>query len=188
MSWVCVGADLQDASFCCSNGTAITPPLPPLLQGILSVCNHWSISPYSCQLNSLFCFTAIGASKGFQKFWTGVWNVAITGQTYHHIFDITSTEHSIHWYLYDKQDWLLQATNRKVPDSWIIPISVDLEMNPYVYHLHWFSTTWNNNPEAITTLKLVDITPSRDFAAIMHANNSVDIHPGSIVIWHNSHL
>ncbi|KAF8236830.1 hypothetical protein L208DRAFT_1250116, partial [Tricholoma matsutake] len=82
----------EDASFCCSNGTAITPLLPPLPQGILSTCNHHNISPYSCHLNSIFSFTAIGASKGFQTFCTGVWNVAITGRTYHHIFD------------YDEQD------------------------------------------------------------------------------------
>ena len=177
----------EDVSFCCSDGTAITPSLPPLSHGILSLYNHRNILLYSRQLNSLFSFTAIGASKGFQKFCTGIWNVAITGRTYHHIFDVTSTEHSIHWYLYDEQDRLLEAANRKVPASWITSISADLQqIYPYVHHLHQFSTTWNNNPEVVTALELADIAPSRDFATIMHANDTVNIHPHSIVIWHNS--
>jgi hypothetical protein len=168
----------EDPSFCCSNGTAITPSLPLLPLRILSTCTHHNISPYSRHLNSLFSFTAIGASKGFQKFHTGIWNVAITGRTYHHIFNITSTEHSIHWYLYDEQQWLLEAANRKVPDSWIASISADLEqVNLYVHHLNQFSTTWDNNPEVVTALELADITPSGDFAAIMHTNVSVNIHP-----------
>jgi hypothetical protein len=138
-------------------------------------------------LNSLFSFTAIGALKGFQKFCTGIWNVAITGCTYRRIFDITSTEHAIHWYLYDEQERLLQAANRKVPESWIASISADLEeVNPYVHHLRQFSATWDNDPETVTALRLANITPTGDFAVIMHANMSVNIHPHSIVIWHNS--
>ena len=74
-----------------------------------------------------------------------------------------------------------------MPESWITPIAADLQqVNPYVHHLYRFSTTWNDNPEAVTTLELADIAPSRDFAAIMHANNSVTVHPRSILIWHNS--
>ena len=177
----------EDVGFCCTKGTAITPPLPPLPQGILSICDDRNISPYSRRLNSLFSFTAIGACKGFQKFHTGIWNVTITGRTYHHIFDITSTEHSLHWYLYDEQDRLSEATNRNLPASWINSISSDLQqLNPYVHHLHQFSTTWTHNPEAVTALELANVAPTGDFAAIMHASNSVHVGPRSIVIWHNS--
>ncbi|KAF8230835.1 hypothetical protein L208DRAFT_1279877, partial [Tricholoma matsutake] len=37
----------EDISFCCSNGTMIMPPLPPLPHGILSLYNHCNILPYS---------------------------------------------------------------------------------------------------------------------------------------------
>ena len=76
LSSECVG-------FCCENGSVITPSLPPLPPHILSICNDHYISPCSHRLNSLFSFTAIGASKGLERFRTGLWNVAITGCTYH---------------------------------------------------------------------------------------------------------
>lgn len=47
-------------------------------------------------------------------------------------------------------------------------------------------TTWLDNPEVVTALELSDVTPSGEFAAIMHANNNTNVHPQSVVIWHNS--
>jgi Helitron helicase-like domain at N-terminus len=177
----------ESNGFCCSKGKKITPRLPPLPQRLLSISKDRNLSPYSRRLNSLFSFTAIGSSKGFQSFQTGVWNVAITGRTYHRIFDISNTEHCLHWYLYDEQDRNLEAIDRKIPLSWINAISHDLDdYNPYVHHLRHFSTTWQHNPTAISALELFDASPSGDFAAVMHANDCVDVQPRSIVIWHNS--
>ena len=173
--------------FCCTNGRTITPRLPPLPPSILSLCNERNISPFSRRLNSLFCFTAIGASKGFQSFRTGVWNVAITGRTYHRIFHIRDTQHCLHWYLYDEQDRLSEASNRNVPMSWVTPFALALEnVNPYVHHLRQFSSTWTNATDSISALELSDVSATGDFAAIMHANNSTDIRPRSIMVWHNS--
>ena len=173
--------------FCCSNGKAISPPLPPLPQGIVSITNQRNISPYSHRLNSLFSFTAIGASKGFQSFQTGIWNIAITGRTYHHLFDISSVEHSLHWYLYDEEERRIEGINRKLPLSWIQIIENDLRnVNPYVDHLRRFSSTWSNDVHAISALELSDVSVTGDFAAIMHADNSTDVSPRSIVIWNNS--
>jgi hypothetical protein len=78
----------------------------------------------------------LGASKGFQSFQTGIWNVAITGRTYHRLFDISNTEHCLHWYLYDEDERRSEAINRKIPLPWIDAIRRDLEdVNPYVHHL-----------------------------------------------------
>ena len=173
--------------FCCSNGKKKTPRLPPLPPRILSISQERNISPYSRRLNNLFSFTAIGASKGFQSFATGLWNVAITGRTYHRIFDVTNTNHCLHWYLYDENDRQQEGTNQKVALSWIHAVKQDLnDINPYVHHLHQFSSTWSYNAHATTALELSDITATGDFAAIMHANNSTDVRPRSVVVWHNS--
>jgi hypothetical protein len=145
------------------------------------------MSSQSRRLNSLFSFTAIGASKGFQSFETGLWNVAITGRTYHRLFDISDTQHCLHWYLYDEMERFKEGINRKIPSTWIQAFEDDMkDVNPYVHHLHRFSCTWNANPHACTALELSDVTATGDFAAVMHANNSVDVSPRSIVIWHNS--
>jgi hypothetical protein len=173
--------------FCCSNGKKITPVLPPLPPRISSFSQERNISSQSRRLNSLFCFTAIGASKGFQTFRSGLWNIAITGRTYHRLFDITNTQHCIHWYLYDETERLEEAKNRQVRSSWVNAFEEDLnDVNPYVHSLRRFSSTWEGNPDAITALELSDVTASGDFAAIMHANNSIQVCPRSIVIWHNS--
>jgi hypothetical protein len=173
--------------FCCSNGRKIPPPLPPLPPRLLTISQDRHMSSQSQRLNSLFSFTAIGASKGFQTFETGLWNVAITGRTYHRLFDISDTQHRLHWYLYDEMERFKEGKNRKIPSTWIQAFEDDMkEVNPYVHHLHQFSCTWNANPHACTALELSDITATGDFAAIMHTNNSVDVSPRSIVIWHNS--
>jgi hypothetical protein len=125
-----------------------------------------------------FSFTAIGTSKGFQSFQTGVWNVAITGRTYHRLFDISNADHCLHWYLYDEQDCRLEGINRKIPLSWTQTIENDLHnVNPYVHHLRHFSSTWSNDIHAISALELSDVSVTGDFAAIMHANNTTDISP-----------
>jgi hypothetical protein len=173
--------------FCCTNGKKITPILPPLPPRLFLISQDRNMSSSSRRLNSLFSFTAIGASKGFQSFQTGLWNVAITGRTYHRLFDITDTQHCLRWYLYDETERMDEGRHRKIPSPWIQAVQDDLnETNPYVHSLRRFSSTWNDNPLATTALELSDATATGDFAAIMHANNTVNVHPRSILIWHNS--
>jgi hypothetical protein len=82
---------------------------------------------------------------------------------------------------------LEEAKNRQVRSSWVNAFEEDLnDVNPYVHSLRHFSSTWEGNPDATTALELSDVTASGDFAAIMHANNSIQVCPRSIVIWHNS--
>jgi hypothetical protein len=74
-----------------------------------------------------------------------------------------------------------------LPASWINSISSELQqLNLYVHHICQFSTAWTHNPEAVTALELADVAPTSDFAAIMHASDSIHVCPRSIVIWHNS--
>ncbi|KAG1730642.1 hypothetical protein EDD22DRAFT_1014616, partial [Suillus occidentalis] len=77
----------ENNSFCCNNGTYIVPHLPPLPQNIADILNSTTlsqnISASSRHLNNLFSFTAIGSSKGFAHFRSGISSVAITGRTYH---------------------------------------------------------------------------------------------------------
>jgi hypothetical protein len=71
------------------------------------VFNQWLdttfllISDISCCLNSLFAFSAIGATEGFVHF-RGMADVVLTGRVYHHLIDISEGEHSMRWFLYDE--------------------------------------------------------------------------------------
>lgn len=81
----------------------------------------------------------------------------------------------------------MEAINRKIPPSWIQVIEHDLHLiNPYVHHLRCFSSSWSNDIHATSALELRDVSATGDFAAVMHADNSTNISPRSVVIWNNS--
>ena len=123
-------------SFCCNNGKNIVPRLPPLPPHLTNITTRPECSSISRRLNNLFAFTAIGASKGFQKFRFGLANITITGRTYHHMLDITAPHHSIHWFLYNEQERVTESHKWKVPPTWTAGVKTDLEnCNPYVHHL-----------------------------------------------------
>lgn len=174
-------------SFCCNNGKNIVPRLPPLPAHLTNITTRPECSSISRRLNNLFAFTAIGASKGFQKFRFGLANVAITGRTYHRMLDITAPHHSIHWFLYDEQERVTESHKWKVPTTWTTGVKTDLEnCNPYVHHLRQFASMWTHDNETTAALELSDATARGDFAVVMHASNSTQINPRRILIWHNN--
>jgi hypothetical protein len=179
--------DGEDASFCCNKGKWIAPPLPPLPPKLSNMVEHSTskrlLSSQSRCLNNLFCFTAIGASKGFQHFNSAPASVAITGRTYHRLFDIADASHTLHWFLYDSLERDKKAKEFKVPSDWTRALNEDLQVvNPYVHNLRMFRTIPEPTPCA---LELADVGQNGDFAAILHAANSTAVNPRSIVIWRN---
>jgi len=177
----------EPASLCCNNGKWKVPPLPQLPPRISQIVQDASqtnnLSAQSRCLNNLFCFTAIGASKGFTHFDTGPPSVSITGRTYHRMFDISDNSHSLHWFLYDERERQNTANRFNVPCAWTNAVKAELyRCNPYVQHLRQF----NSLPDSATTgLELGEFSSGGDFAAIMHAANSTAIEPRNIVIWRN---
>lgn len=176
------------STFCCQGGNKRIPPLPPLPENIAAIASTdtsaAALSRYSRRLNSLFSFTAIGATGHFQTFRTGPANVAINGRTYHRIFDIADRQHSLHWYLYDENERESHGQHIHVPVQWTRALNADLaNWNPYVRHLRRFDAL----PMGQTTaLELTEASINGDFAAIMHSPNSTVIQPRSILIWRNS--
>jgi hypothetical protein len=185
----CVLLDGENASFCCNNGKWITPSLPSLPSNLEQIVqrspNKKELSSRSRALNNLFCFTALGATKHFQHFDTGAASVAITGRTYHRLFDVTDNRHSLHWFLYDSLDREREGEHFKVPVDWTRAVEKDLnEVNPYVRHLRRFPTTDTERPTR--ALILSDVSSNGDFAAIFHADNSTSIKPRTVVVWQNN--
>jgi hypothetical protein len=176
-------------TFCCNNGNCCVPPLPPLPTHISNLINDTRASRHlstrSWCLNNLFCFTAIGATKGFTHFETGLSSVAITGRTYHRIFDIADESHCLHWFLYDEIERKKQGHEFHVPQTWIEALKMDLQIhNPYVAHLQTFPSIEDATPAA---LELCDVSANGDFAAVMHAPCSTTFKPRSILVWQNNH-
>lgn len=129
----------EKKSFCCNNGKTIVPPLPPLPPNIQNLATNpnvrdaRNVSAFSRRLNNLFAFTAIGATQGFFHFSSGLSSVAITGRTYHRIFDVADGSHSIHWYLYDENERHMRGDSFNVPREWVDTVKRDLDLwNPYV--------------------------------------------------------
>ena len=180
--------DGEDGTFCCNNGKWIATPLPPLPAGLANVVDNSpskrQLSSRSRSFNNLFCFTAIGASRGFQHFDSGPASVAITGRTYHRIFDIADTSHSLHWFLYDSLEREEQGKKFNVPLDWTRAFEGDIQtVNPYIRSLRRLSTVADSTPCA---LELTDVGQNGDFAAIFHAANTTSIRPRTVVVWQNS--
>ncbi|KAG1850678.1 hypothetical protein F4604DRAFT_1934357 [Suillus subluteus] len=119
-------------------------------------------------INNFFSFAGIGVSGGFQHFNSGNGAgppaIAITGRTYHLMCDTEYQDHSIHWFLYDKRMRQQKAQEFSVHATVIQAITDDIK-----------------------ALELKDFSSNGDFAAIMHATNSTDIDPRSVVIRRRSH-
>ena len=112
------------------------PPYPATFQ-------HWldttpiPISGISRSLNSLFAFSAIGATEGFVRF-QGKANVVVTGRVYHRLFDLSEGEHSMRWFLYDETARTQKAIDRQLPLDAMDQIRNLLEsVNPYVSTLRY---------------------------------------------------
>lgn len=88
----------------CNNGQKIVPRLPEMPHRMQLMQHFPHISEHSRTLNNLFLFTAIGTSDHFEHFQTGQSNVAVTGRIYHRMLDVTTPDHSIHWFLYNGTD------------------------------------------------------------------------------------
>jgi hypothetical protein len=181
----------ESKTFCCNNGRARAPPLPPLPANISSLLSDPAtvsaqcLSSHSRKLNNLFSFTAIGTTKGFAHFDSGISTVAITGRTYHRIFDVRDQTHSLHWYLYDENERYTRGHQFDVPLQWVNAVNADLRRhNPYVSMLLPF----HDIPAAETcALELTEPSSNGDFAAVMHAANSTTIDPRNILIWQSGH-
>lgn len=176
----------EEISFCCQKGRKVVPALPALPQNISSIAAEQpgQISNLSRRINNLFCFTAIGATSGFQHWQTFQGSVAITGRMYHRVLDVSTPNHSMHWFLYDERERETAGLQWSVNSDWTRAVKEDLDtFNPYVHHLRRFH---EHPSEATTRLELSDVSTGGDFAAIMHANNSTQVRPRSILIWRNS--
>lgn len=179
----------EPLGFCCNDGKKVVPPLPalpPRLSSIISSpeLSGGRLSSTSRRFNNLFSFTAIGATQGFAHFQSGPASVAITGRTYHRVLDVSTPNHSFHWFLYDETERDTHGRIWEVPDSWTHNFRLDLqEVNPYVRNLQQFHHVSNDSTHV---LELRDTSSNGDFAAIMHAANSTTIHPRSVLIWRNS--
>ena len=119
----------KELSFCCNKGW-IAPPLPPLPPSLLSALHKVPASRHlsakSRMLNNLFTFTAIGATQHFYHFERGPASIAITGHTYHCMFDITDTSHSLYWFLYDGAEQQQQGKKYDVPHEWTTAVDAAL--------------------------------------------------------------
>jgi hypothetical protein len=139
-------------------------------------------------VNNFFSFAGIGVSGGFQHFNCGAGAgppaVAITGRTYHLLRDTEYEDHSIHWFIYDERMRRQKAQEFGVYSSVIQAITDDLQLvNPYVHHLRRFRPRSHRKRQ----LELQDFSSNGDFAAVMHASNSTDINPRSVVIRRRGH-
>ena len=178
----------EDRTFCCNNGQTIVPLLPPLPPQITTLLTQPSSthnpSSFLRRLNNLFSFMAIGASKGFTQFASGPASVSITGHTYHPMLDVQTPNLSLHWFLYDESETVRRGEQWDVPVQWVRAMKETLDdINPYVWNLHQFTDI---SRYTSTALELHNHTSANDFAAIMHAANSINIAPRSVVIWNNS--
>ncbi|KIJ46012.1 hypothetical protein M422DRAFT_250436 [Sphaerobolus stellatus SS14] len=133
---------------------------------------------------NLFSFTAIGITGEFVAYNSGPFTVTITGWTYHRVLDAQQAQNSIDWFLYDENEHKTQGRLFNVPSIWIRNIKADLEeVNPYVNALHLFH---NEDAHITTALELTEASSNSDFAAILHAGNTVNVQPCSVLIWKNS--
>ena len=180
--------DVEDGTFCCNNRKWIVTPLPLLPPDLVNVIDNFpskrQLSSHYRSFNNLFCFTTIGASCGFQHFDTGPTSVAISGCTYHRIFDIANTTHLLHWFLYDSLECEEQGKKFNISLDWTHAFEADIQtVNPYVHSLCCLSTIADSTPCA---LELMDIGQNSDFAAIFYAVNTISIRLRTVVVWQNS--
>ncbi|CAG8839267.1 8124_t:CDS:2, partial [Gigaspora margarita] len=160
------------------------PRLPSYPINIDNIINDSSCSSYSRKLNILFSFTAIGVQGQFVTLLAPS-TVCIMGRTYHRMLPINTPNHSLNWYIYDEQERYIIAQKQKIPNDWVSTIRTMLtQVNPYISWLRTFQRNFTYN----TILELQENSSTGKIAAIMHADNIVNIHPRSIIIWCNTDI
>ncbi|CAG8496235.1 7053_t:CDS:2 [Cetraspora pellucida] len=170
--------------FCCNRGKRILPSLPPYPMEINDIINNCNVSTLSRKLNMLFSFTAIGVQGQFLNL-PAPSSVCITGRTYHRILPGNAPNHSINWYLYDEQERYVAAHNYKVPSEWVsIVQQILIKVNPYTCSLR----TLRDNSSATASLELRENTSNGEVAAIIHADNIINVQPRSILIWRDTDI
>src|SRR5262249_4820673 len=100
-------------------------------------------------------------------------------------YDVSNPSHCLHWFLYDEDERNMKGASQGIPAPWIQAVETDLNThNPYVHQLHCLSSP--SMMDCTNILELSDHSINGDFAAIIHASNSMSIQPRSILIWQNS--
>ena len=93
-------------SFCCADGRQMVPSLqllsPHMQQPLHNPLQRQHVVENARTIDNIFSFAGIGVSGSLFTSTAGPPAVAITGRTYHLVRDTECTEHSIHWFLYDK--------------------------------------------------------------------------------------
>ena len=106
--------------------------------------NSLPISEISRRLNSLFAFSAIGATEGFVYF-RGMADVVLTGRVYHYLIDISEGEYSMCWFLYDETARHQYVCNLGISSHAVGQVQCLLEsINPYLYRIHYIFDTVNS--------------------------------------------
>ncbi|KIJ30533.1 hypothetical protein M422DRAFT_267975 [Sphaerobolus stellatus SS14] len=89
----------------------------------------------------------------------------------------------LRWFLYDENKHKSRGRQHNVPTYWIQQVQADLqEVDPYVQLLRQFCDIEEYGTAA---LELTERSCNGDFAALLHASNTTNFHPRSILIWHN---
>lgn len=141
-------------------------------------------STVSRRLNRLFCFSGTKVEGRFVSLPIPS-NVAISGRVYHQMFDVSSGQHSMRWFLYDEQERLTTAERNGVPFQFVNVMHWHLEhVNPYIHQLQTALSTVT--PGGSFAVELKDPSVGGEIAAIIHSNNLTQISPRSVVIWHKS--
>ncbi|CAG8847457.1 14959_t:CDS:2, partial [Gigaspora margarita] len=161
------------SEFCYNHGKRMLPRLLSYPMNIDNIINNYRCSSYSRKPNILFSFTAIGVQGQFVAL-SAPSTVCITGRTYHHMLPIDTPNHSLNWYIYDEQERYITAQKQKIPNDWVSTIRTMLtQVNPYISWLRTFQRNFTYN----TILELRKNSSTGEIAAIMHADNIVNIHP-----------
>lgn len=172
--------------WCCNKGKYIDklPSLLPLPNQIQELCFNRNIrfSWLSRRINALYSFTTIGTTGSFINF-AGISNVAVTGRVYHRMLDLSHSNHSLHWFLFDEQGRYTTAHQHHIPIYVLEKISATLRaVNPYIYHLRSAIETIPN-PAHSYAIELDLPTNGAELAAIIHASNLTHIEERKIVVF-----
>ena len=153
------------------------------------VHDHASIvSNFNRKVNNLFTFSS-PSIEGHFKSVPAPSNVVITGRVYHQLRNIEQGQHSLRWFLYDKEERDRDAVRQSVPPAFLATVERCLnDVSSYARSLRWaVSTVSREQPLIIEILNKVAAreVAAGELAAIVHLTNLQEIHPRSVFIYWN---